>query len=99
MKQPTWYHQSQDMITLRLYVQPGSKKNEVIGLIEDEIKIKLATSPIEGQANLALIKYLSQLCKVSQSKITLKKGQKSRHKVIEIHSSDSSIKDIFIPRT
>lgn len=97
MKQPTWYHQAQDLITLRLYVQPGAKKNEVIGLVEDEIKIKLATSAIEGQANLALIKYLSQLCKIPQSKITLKKGQKSRHKVIEIHSSELHLIDFFIP--
>ncbi|NBW58306.1 DUF167 domain-containing protein [bacterium] len=50
-----YYQITHDVITLRLYVQPGSKKNEVIGLFECSLKIKLATQPIEGQANLALM--------------------------------------------
>ena len=62
MKSPC-YQITNTVITLKLYIQPGSKKNEVIGLFEGSLKIKLATQPIEGQANLALIKYLSQLLK------------------------------------
>jgi uncharacterized protein len=80
-----------DVITLKLYVQPGSKKNEVIGIFEGALKIKLATQPIEGQANLALIKYLSKLLKIPKSKIILKKGEKSRHKIVEIQSNDINL--------
>jgi uncharacterized protein (TIGR00251 family) len=89
--QSTYYQVTHDVITLKLYVQPGSKKNEVIGLFEGALKIKLATQPIEGQANLALIKYLSQLLKVPKSKIILKKGEKSRHKIVDIQSNDINL--------
>ena len=93
--QPTYYQKTNDVITLKLYVQPGSKNNEVIGLLDGELKIKLATQPIEGRANLALIKYLSKLLKIPKSKMILKKGEKSRHKTIEIHSNDKNLTSIL----
>ena len=89
--QSTCYQINNNVITLKLYIQPGSKKNEVIGLFEGALKIKLATQPIEGQANLALIKYLSELLKVPKSKIILKKGDKSRHKIVDVQSNDTSL--------
>ena len=89
--QSTCYQISNNVITLKLYVQPGSKKNEIMGLFEGSLKIKLATQPIEGQANLALIKYLSQLLKVPKSKIILKKGEKSRHKIVNVQSNDTNL--------
>ena len=85
------YQINSSIITLKLYLQPGSKKNEVIGLFEGSLKIKLATQPIEGQANVALIKYLSQLLKVPKSKIILKKGEKSRRKIVDIQSNDPNL--------
>ena len=89
---PSKYYQiNNTTITLKLYVQPGSKKNAILGLFEGALKIKLATQPIEGQANLALIKYLSQELQVPKSKILLKKGDKSRHKSVEIQVNDLNL--------
>ena len=90
MKSPC-YQISNNVITLKLYIQPGSKKNEVIGLFEGSLKIKLATQPIEGQANVALIKYLGQLLKVPKSKIILKKGDKSRRKIVDVYTNDINL--------
>lgn len=73
------------MVVLRLYVQPGAKRTEIVGLVGDELKIRLAASPIEGRANTSLLKYLSQLFQVPKSKVVLKFGEKSRHKVVVIH--------------
>ena len=39
--QSTCYQINNNVITLKLYIQPGSKKNEVIGLFEGALKIKL----------------------------------------------------------
>lgn len=83
----SWYRSESDRIILRLYVQPGAKQNEIVGLIGDELKLKLAAPPIDGRANAVLIKYLSQLFRVPISKIRLKSGEKSRHKMVEICES------------
>lgn len=82
-----WYSRCNNIITVSIYVQPNAKNNAVIGLYKDALKIKLATLPIEGRANEALIKFLAPLFAVQKSNIHLKSGHTSRHKVLEIHGS------------
>ncbi len=83
----TWYQKTDNIITLTLYIQPRAKHNEIVGMHGNSLKIKLATPPIEGCANKALISYIAALFKVPLSQITLKRGTKSRHKIIEVHAS------------
>ncbi|MGQ3892789.1 DUF167 domain-containing protein [Legionella sp. CNM-4043-24] len=83
----SWYRLESDVLILRLYVQPGARHNELIGLIGDELKLRLMAPPIEGRANAVLVKYLAQLFEVPRSDIQLKSGEKSRHKTIVIRGS------------
>ncbi|UOE99993.1 DUF167 domain-containing protein [Bdellovibrio reynosensis] len=71
-------------VRLHLFIQPKSSKNEVVGPHNEEIKIKITAPPVDGQANEALIEFLSKLAKVAKRNITLIKGETGRHKVIEI---------------
>lgn len=92
----SWYRQDLNGYRIRLYVQPGSKKNQVVGVIHDELKIKLASPAIEGQANKALIRLLSTLLDLPPSLFTLKHGHQSRHKVMMIESHKINL-DKIIP--
>lgn len=63
------------------------KTDEVIKVLDGETLsyiVKTKSQPIEGKANLAIIKLLSQYFNVSQSVITLIRGEKSKTKVFEI---------------
>ncbi|WP_454780497.1 DUF167 domain-containing protein [Legionella sp. WA2022007384] len=82
-----WYQHDAEGLTLRLYVQPGAKKTEIVGLHEGELKIRLNTPPIEGRANKALLRYIAEIFKVPIRQITLQRGDKSRHKVLSIIGS------------
>lgn len=92
----TWYHLKNEMITLKIVVQPGSKQNEVMGLHNDALKIKLTTPAIEGRANAALLKFIAKLFNVSKTNITLKRGDKSRYKTIEIRNSLVHPEDVLM---
>ncbi|RSZ56523.1 DUF167 domain-containing protein [Massilia atriviolacea] len=74
---------------LRLAVQitPNAKKTEVIGVLDDALKLKLQAQPIEGKANEALIKYLSGELGVPKSALTITHGLTSKRKLIEVASS------------
>ena len=82
----TWYQYSSGILSLKLYIQPGARQHEIVGVIHDALKIKLAAPAIEGRANTALIKFLSELLKVPKSTIQLKAGKKARYKLVEIYS-------------
>lgn len=72
--------------TLSLHVQPSAKKSECAGLHGEALKIRLAAPPVDGKANEALLRFLAQRLAIPRQQISLKSGQTSRQKVIEIES-------------
>lgn len=80
-----WWRLAADgRITLTLHIQPGAKKTEVAGLHGDALKIRLAAPPVDGKANEALLKFVAETLRLPKSAVSLKSGQSSRHKVLEI---------------
>ena len=82
-----WYQLKEDRLTLSVHVQPGAKRTEVIGLHGDALKIRVAAAAVEGQANTRLLEFLRKAFKVPSSRISLKHGEHSRRKVVEIQGS------------
>lgn len=69
---------------IEVRVQPGAKKNAVLGKREDAWKISLQAPAVEGGANRACVDYLAKLLGVKRSAVSILKGEKIRNKVIEI---------------
>lgn len=82
-----WYKQEKDALILNVYVQPGSKRTEIVGFYGDALKIRLSSAPIDGRANGALLKYVAQLFNVPLRQVKIRRGDKSRHKKIAITGS------------
>jgi uncharacterized protein (TIGR00251 family) len=74
-------------VRLAVQIQANAKKTEVIGVLDDALKLKLHAQPIEGKANEALIRYLSDTLAVPRSAITLTHGQTNKRKLLEIASA------------
>lgn len=91
----TWYIRANDLITLKIYLQPGAKQNEITGLHNNALKIRLTSPAIEGRANVALLKYIAELFDVPRANIKLKRGDTSRYKTIEVHNSRVNPDDLF----
>ena len=71
-------------LRVRILLQPKASKDAIVGLHDDELKISITAPPIDGAANVYLLKYLSKLFKVPKSSILLEKGELNRHKQIFI---------------
>jgi uncharacterized protein YggU (UPF0235/DUF167 family) len=72
------------MITKRVKVKPGASKNELIIDEGNNWIIKLRAKPIDGEANVALVEFLSEKLKISKSRITIQKGLTSTFKTLVI---------------
>lgn len=71
-------------LLLTLHIQPGAKKTEVCGLHGDALKIRLAAPPVDGKANGALLAFVADRLDLPKSAVSLKSGQTSRRKVVEV---------------
>ena len=71
-------------LLLRLLVQPRASRNELAGLHNDALKLRLTTPPVEGRANQAVIAFLAKRLRLPKSALTIKSGQQSREKQVVI---------------
>lgn len=69
-------------IILSVKVIPNAHRSEIVGIENDELKIRLAAIPDKGKANDELIRFLAKIFNVSKSQVTLIHGATSRHKKI-----------------
>lgn len=69
---------------LALNVRPGAKRNEVLGMVEGVLKVKVAASAREGKANEALIDLIASLLDVPKRRIRILHGFAARNKVVAV---------------
>ena len=73
---------------LRLRVVPNARRNEVVGIHGDAIKVKVAAPALDGRANEELIEFIADSLRVSRRGVRLVQGAKSRDKVLEFDDLD-----------
>jgi uncharacterized protein (TIGR00251 family) len=88
---PVWLKRSGDRLILTLHIQPGARKTEIAGEHGDALKIRLAAPPVDGKANAALLEFIADRLGVAKSAVTLKSGQTSRRKVVEVSGGSEGI--------
>ncbi len=67
-----------------IYVKPNSKKGPLVVELDNELVVYLREKPVDGEANVALIKLLAKHFGVAKTCIAIKTGQNSRHKIIKV---------------
>lgn len=71
-------------VAFKVKVQPRASKNEITGLIDDALKLRLTSPPVDGAANEAVIKFFANLFKVPKNAVSIISGLASRNKTVEI---------------
>jgi uncharacterized protein (TIGR00251 family) len=77
--------QSRDgSVVFSVRVQPRASKNEIAGVLEGALKIRLQAPAVEDRANVALCEFLAQVLKTPKSAVRILSGEHSRIKRVEI---------------
>ncbi|HBP89742.1 MAG TPA: DUF167 family protein [Nitrospirales bacterium] len=71
-------------IEIRIFIQPRASKTEMVGLHGEALKIRIASPPVDGQANAELCRYLARHVGVPQQCVQLISGFSSRQKRVFI---------------
>jgi len=72
-------------LTFKVLVQPRSSKNEIKGLHDDALKVRITAPPVDGAANKACLKFLAKYLDVPASSLAVVSGMSSRTKHIRVN--------------
>jgi uncharacterized protein (TIGR00251 family) len=78
------HNKTDEEITIALVLVPKASKDEIVGLLGDELKITITAPPIDGKANAHLIAFLSKQFKTAKSNIEILRGETNKHKLVKI---------------
>jgi uncharacterized protein (TIGR00251 family) len=73
-----------DSCTISIKAIPNAPRNEVVGWLGDNLKIKVHAPAVEGRASDALCEFLADKLDLPRRAVTILRGETSRLKVIEI---------------
>ena len=72
------------MRKISVVVKTNSKKPNIEVVDETHWIVRVRELPIDGKANLAVIKAIADFLKIPKSKVSIQKGEASKKKLIEI---------------
>ena len=71
-------------VTFAVHVMPRGRRNEIVGLHGDALKVRVTAPPVGGAANEALCKFLAKVLSVPKGNIEIVAGQTSRAKIVAV---------------
>lgn len=73
------------MARLNVRVQPGARRDRVVGQLADgAFKLAVTAPPLDGRANEAVTKFLARTLGIKSRGVRIVKGSTSRSKWIEV---------------
>lgn len=85
----SYLHWQHNAWNLAVYIQPRASKDEVVGLYNGKIKIRLTSAAIENKANTALVDFLAKKIGIAKSYIKIISGEHQRTKLVRIEGLTS----------
>ena len=65
-----------------VHVQPRASRSEICGPKEGELRVRLTSPPVDDAANKQCVELIAKSLGIAKSKVSIKSGAKSRHKVV-----------------
>ena len=79
-----WIRETSKGVLLPVRAVPRASKNEIQGVHGDALKVRLQAPPVEGKANQALIRFLSDALDIPRSQFSIASGETGRNKAVLI---------------
>ena len=65
-------------------MQPRASKNELVGLHDGCLKLRITAPPVEGAANEAVVRLVAESLGIPRRQVRLVTGSTGRRKILEI---------------
>jgi hypothetical protein len=77
-------HARERGVRFQVRLQPRASRDEIVGVANGALRVRLHAPPVDGAANDALVRFLADRLEVSRSAVRIVAGTTSRTKTIEV---------------
>lgn len=71
-------------VVFRVRVQPRAARDQLAGLYDGAIKVRLTAPPVDGAANEALKLFLARILRIPRGSVELVTGHTGRNKLVRV---------------
>jgi len=82
---------SDAQVTVRL--QPRAGRDEIVGLRDGVLLVRVSAPPVDGRAKKALCKLIARQAGVAPSRVSIVRGERSRDKLVRVEGIDPGTLD------
>lgn len=86
-----WLAQRPDAVTIAVNVHPRASRNLVGDVSGSELQVRIAAPPVDDAANDELVCFLAKVLNCPRNAIQVRRGCRSRHKLIEIRGVEAGV--------
>ena len=91
-----FFEEKNGYIFLNIRVVPHAAKDGIQGVLGDALKVRIQAPPVEGQANIHLVRFLSKKWSIPRSNIEILSGETGRNKRIRISEPSDELREILL---
>jgi uncharacterized protein len=79
------------VITLEVKVTPRASRDEILGMRDGVLGVRVTAAPVEDAANRAMIKLIAKRAGVAPGRVRIARGARGRRKRIEIEGAGPEV--------
>lgn len=79
-----WWSTGADGLTLQVRATPGAKRSEVVGVVDDRLRVRVGAPAVDGKANAELVRTIAAWCGVRRSAVRIVRGEHAREKTLRV---------------
>jgi hypothetical protein len=71
--------------SLDVWAQPGARKDEIAGVYQGCLKVRLRAPAVDNKANKGLVAFIARLLRLKKSQVEIASGHSSRKKHLALN--------------
>ena len=92
------FRQTDEGVEFAVKASPGSRENEIRGVVDGVLKISVTAVAEKGKANAAIIKLLSKELRIAKNRIELTSGATTSRKRFLVHGIElQTLEEQLVP--
>lgn len=79
------------MLSLDVKVTPRASRDEIVGVRDGVLAVRVTAPPVADAANRAVIKLIAKRAGVARGRVTIASGRRSRSKRVQIDAGSEAL--------